>query len=65
MRKLTIQWLDSKAACSGEFPLGTTAAEALDALGIPKADIAAVSVNNEILPLSAPLVVNAGLRFIF
>jgi uridine kinase len=64
MRHITIEWLDNKtgAARSGAFPLGTTAANALDALDVPQADIAAVYVNNEILPLSAPLVVNAVVR---
>jgi uridine kinase len=42
--------------------LGTTPGEALDTWGVPKADIAAVYANNEILPLSAPLVVNTALR---
>jgi uridine kinase len=62
---LTIRWLDTKtkgAAYSGKFPLGITSGEVLDRLGIPKADVAAVYVNNEILSLTAPLVVNAVLR---
>jgi uridine kinase len=42
--------------------LGTTPGEVLDTWGVPKTDIAAVYANNEILPLSAPLVVNTALK---
>jgi uridine kinase len=65
IRSLTIQWKDGetgKAPISGEFPLGTTAGEALDALGVSQKGIAAVYVNNEIQPLSAPLAVNVVLK---
>jgi uridine kinase len=65
IRGLTIQWLadeTGKAPISGEFPVGTTAGEALDALEASPKDIAAVYVNNEIQPLSAPLAVNAVLK---
>ncbi|MDR0638583.1 MAG: nucleoside kinase [Spirochaetaceae bacterium] len=67
---LTIRWLDGEtedaaATVSGEFPVGTTSDEALDALGIcgtARKDIAAVYANNEIQSLSAPLVVNTALK---
>jgi uridine kinase len=50
------------AAVSGEFPVGTTSGEALDALGVSRSGLAAVYVNNEIRSLAAPLVVNAVLK---
>jgi uridine kinase len=62
LRGVTIQWNNDKTektAISGKFPVGTTSGEALDALGVSTSGLAAVSVNNEIRPLSAPLVVNA------
>jgi uridine kinase len=60
-----IRWTGGKAgdaAYSGAFPLGTTPGEALGTWGVSQADIAAVYANNEIRPLSAPLVVNTALR---
>jgi uridine kinase len=63
---ITIRWLDDKdgndrSAREGRFPQGVNAAAALDTLGIAREGMAAVYVNNEIQPFSAPIETNAAL----
>lgn len=59
MDNITIRFKDDTSI---SIPRGTRIDTLIDKLGVPEHELAAVKVNNEILPLSAPLEINAFLE---